>query len=244
MIRLHRLLRRWYRARCLGFAFFGTSRTPNPKRVSIGRRKIDLSFPEKGGYLSDIIDIWLEDDYGLGSISPVPQTILDVGANIGLFSLWAVHCCPFARIHAYEPNPRVLKHLSNNVEGFPIQVFPNALGSSRGRGSLFDSSDSRLAQMSPNSSGPVEIEPLCTALDRLNGRVDLLKLDCEGGEWDILNSANALEKVHHIRMEYHLSEGHTLAELKEVTERLSFKMTRLKENTGFGIAWLERQNIK
>ncbi|QDQ09713.1 non-ribosomal peptide synthetase [Streptomyces spectabilis] len=43
------------------------------------------------------------------------DTILDVGANIGLFTLFAGSRCPGARIHAFEPIPPVFDSLRRNV---------------------------------------------------------------------------------------------------------------------------------
>jgi amino acid adenylation domain-containing protein/FkbM family methyltransferase len=43
------------------------------------------------------------------------STVLDVGANIGLFSLWVSQLCPSADVFAFEPNPRVFEVLKINA---------------------------------------------------------------------------------------------------------------------------------
>lgn len=45
-------------------------------------------------------------------------TILDLGANVGAFSLWAAHRWPGSIIHAYEPHPGNFDMLSENVYGY------------------------------------------------------------------------------------------------------------------------------
>jgi amino acid adenylation domain-containing protein/FkbM family methyltransferase len=51
--------------------------------------------------------------------------IFDVGANIGLFSLFANHMCKNPKIYAFEPNPAVFKLLEANVSlyGSEISLF-------------------------------------------------------------------------------------------------------------------------
>jgi len=54
------------------------------------------------------------------------DTVIDIGANIGLFSLFVLSRCKEAKIYAYEPSPRVFELLEANcaVYGNPDRVFP------------------------------------------------------------------------------------------------------------------------
>ena len=76
-------------------------------------------------------------------------------------------------------------------------------------------------------------------LNRIGGSIDLLKLDCEGGEWDIFENPVPFKNVMTIRMEYHLVDGKTLEDLKKAADRIEFKIVKLEENSGFGIVWME-----
>jgi FkbM family methyltransferase len=58
-------------------------------------------------------------------------TVFDVGANIGLFSLWVRSRCPTARLYAFEPMPRTFAVLEANLPG--ARVYPIALGAEEGR---------------------------------------------------------------------------------------------------------------
>ena len=69
-----------------------------------------------------------------------------------------------------------------------------------------------------------------------------MKLDCEGAEWDIFENAAPFEKVRRIRMEYHLVDGKSLEDLKRAAARIGFEIVKLKENSGFGIAWMTPKN--
>jgi hypothetical protein len=58
-------------------------------------------------------------------------TIVDVGANVGSFSLWADLRWPQSTIHAYEPNPTTFDMLVRNVGHLPnirceqVAVYPS-----------------------------------------------------------------------------------------------------------------------
>ena len=239
--RILTLVRRSFTAAKLGFVFCGTARAQFPKTVNLVRRRIELSIPPQDrGSMFDLINVWLDDEYGLKSIACAPRTIIDIGANVGLFSLWAAHTFNHATIHAYEPNPRVLPYLRANVRGLPVVVFPKGLGSEQGRAHMIDDRESRQASTCASASGEVEIEPLAEAIRRVGGSVDLMKIDCEGAEWDLFKDRDSLRCVKEIRMEYHLINGSCLQEFKAKVGELGFSISRLSPNSGFGIAWLSR----
>src|SRR5262249_19857070 len=43
------------------------------------------------------------------------MTVLDVGANVGMFTLFVKHQVPDAKVYAFEPNPEVFKVLNANL---------------------------------------------------------------------------------------------------------------------------------
>lgn len=68
-----------------------------------------------------------------GVVLPPGAVVLDVGANIGVFSLWIRHRWPDARIHAFEPVPATADCLQANVAGLPgVHVHRYALGADAG----------------------------------------------------------------------------------------------------------------
>ena len=58
---------------------------------------------------------------------PIDGTFIDVGANIGLFSLFLLDKCPQSNIFAYEPMPEPFFALQKNLTG-KAQVFSMGLG--------------------------------------------------------------------------------------------------------------------
>ena len=239
MGRAKTLARRTVAARRFGFLFLGTSRLRMPSVIRLGNKSVELASPQEHSLTSDIVNIWLDDEYGIRSLRDI-HTVVDVGANIGLFTILARDVFPHATIHAYEPNARVFPFLTANADTLRAACFNEAVGSTEGRVEVCDVGDSRLAKVSTVETGGVRKIGIKQVIDRMNGHIDLLKMDCEGSEWDILRDAEALGRVDHIRMEYHIGPGQTCDELVRLSEAAGFQIESLRPNRTWGIAWLGR----
>ena len=238
--RIQLLLRRALRARAFGVTFLGTSGFRMPDSLRLCDRVLKLAVPPEVGAGVDFINLALDDEYGLGKLPYQPRTILDVGANYGLFSLLAAHRFRNAKIHAYEPNPRIFPCAAGNLRLLDADAtaFHAGVGSCSGLAEIVEGKESRCARTVISKQGTIEIVAFRQAIERIGPTVDLLKLDCEGAEWDIFQDTEAFEKVRLVRMEYHLTEGHRLKDLKACAQKLGFRIDRLYPNQGFGIAWL------
>jgi hypothetical protein len=107
--RLVLLARRRFQARSVGVHFAGTTRFRMPGSFHLNGRDLRITAPDEKGLAYDFMNLVLDDEYGLRRLRSRPRTILDVGANIGMFSMMAGALYPDAKIHAYEPNPRIHK---------------------------------------------------------------------------------------------------------------------------------------
>ena len=106
--KLFRLLARRKRSKKLGVPF---RRTANMELPSALGHLQPLNLPSERGMVAEFVNIILNDCYGLEQLQKKTSNpnlkILDVGANVGLFSLAARLNFPQAVIHAYEPNPNL-----------------------------------------------------------------------------------------------------------------------------------------
>ncbi|MBA2633679.1 MAG: FkbM family methyltransferase [Chloroflexi bacterium] len=115
--------------------------------------------------------------------------VLDLGAHIGLFGLWILQHAPGARIVAFEPDALNLRALRctvrDNALGDGWRIVPAAAAtraaSLRFEGGRF--SGSRVVEDA--YSAPGRTVPALDVFAHLDG-VDLLKMDMEGGEWEVL----------------------------------------------------------
>ncbi len=128
-------------------------------------------------------------------------TFVDIGANIGWFSLLAASLVgPTGRVIAIEPNPRNVALLRQSAKdnGFEnIEVVAVALSERPGAAALeTDGSNGRLILVDGPPTQAVEASfvvatyPLDTVLNEVGaGRVDAIKIDVEGAEPLVLRGA-------------------------------------------------------
>lgn len=79
-------------------------------------------------------EIFAENLAAHGLTLPPGATVLDVGANIGLFALYVRDCCPDSRIVAFEPMPEAFAALERNMAALnpPALAVQLALGARSG----------------------------------------------------------------------------------------------------------------
>jgi FkbM family methyltransferase len=141
----------------------------------------------------------LENDIARAKVQARRFTFVDIGANVGLFSLFvASRAERDARILDIEPEPGNLRRLEFNVRanpGVPITTIPKALSDEAGVVAVeldqHDRGGTRTKKIGQTeaSTGTVRV-PSQTLLDVLAGEgvdaVDALKIDVEGSEDVIL----------------------------------------------------------
>lgn len=157
-------------------------------------------------------EIWIDRSYTpVGFGIPPAATVLDIGANVGVFSLFAATCGMAARVHAYEPNPEAAVFFEANVAASGsanVTLHRAALASARGIRSLqVNPGNWLVSHLSDSPSGhPVTAVTLEEALDD-NGldTCAFMKMDCEGSEYEILTGAGAstLRRIQRIALEFH-----------------------------------------
>ncbi|MBN1474648.1 MAG: FkbM family methyltransferase [Syntrophaceae bacterium] len=168
-------------------------------------------------------EIFLDECYLAGlerGVSPA-GIVIDIGSNVGYFTVFAAAKFPHASILAYEPIPvnytQLERHRDLNCSR-NIKCFPLAIAGHCGEIQLsFDAADSftTSATMLPTGiNAPDSLIVKAITLQKLfdENHVDkcaLLKMDYEGAEYDILYSCSSevLQHVDQIAMEVHRGEG-------------------------------------
>ena len=213
-----------------------------PKVISINGKRCKLEFPDELGIKNDFLACVIEDVYGLRKLGSSPQTILDIGANVGFFSMAARSFFPKALIHAYEPNRRIMRALANQASIARFQYFPEALGSRAGTVEIIEEGDSNLARTELAQKGSIIQISLNEAIERMGGFVDVAKIDCEGAEWNLFQAPDCWNNISQIRMEYHLWGKRSFAEVIENMDRLGFEIIWHDSRGESGILWAVKRN--
>jgi FkbM family methyltransferase len=118
-----------------------------------------------------------------------PGTIVDLGANIGLFGLFASVRWPQAQIVGFEPDPEnaAVHELTINANGLARrwQLVRAAASNEDGQVS-FVAGLNAISHVADNASAEPTIDVAAQDVLPLIAKADLLKMDIEGGEWAIL----------------------------------------------------------
>jgi FkbM family methyltransferase len=216
---------------------------PARRRLARSRSQLDVSgggpvVASAGEPLLALFgEIWAERCYAPSRPLVPGEVIVDIGANVGIFALWAAREFPGARIVALEPAPAAFEQLQRNLSANradDVTIAALACGGKNGRVELFSRGPSVLTTMFERDaygsefaeSGSVEVVSLDEAFDRFDiSRCRLLKLDCEGAEYEILGAAPAelLDRIDEIAMEYHVGlNDHRPEELRAILEGAGF----------------------
>src|SRR6478672_11103346 len=132
--------------------------------------------------------------------------LISAGKGV-FFSILARHYFPAAVIHSYEPAPEIFSMLKRNTERIGVVAHNAGVASCDGHAEVVGNGPSLYNRLRIAEGGQIRMVSIKSAIGLLGGAVDLLKLDCEGGEWDILRDRDSLKVVKYLAMEYHLVEG-------------------------------------
>ena len=137
------------------------------------------------------------------------KTTFDVGAHAGYITDKFLEFFPSTTVYSFEPDPETFRRLAARFQG-EVRVCPvnAAVSSLDGSACFFQNSDPHASSLFPrNMTGrryyrddlimKSEITVPCVTLDRFAGErgiahIDLLKMDAQGGEYDVLKGAGGL----------------------------------------------------
>ena len=145
--------------------------------------------------------------------------IIDIGANIGIFSMWANEIYPNAKIKCFEPVPSTFNDLKENMDNNKnkkFEVFNYGIGKKTEQCRIY----SRRQDFSPdfrvgifedeifiNNYETAQLYSVDDFLSKLKVNYNtLLKIDCEGGEFAFFETQKGidfLKSVKTVIMEVH-----------------------------------------
>lgn len=166
---------------------------------------------DSAGFL--FFEIFANGCYRRGLPAALAGDVVDIGANIGAFTLDAATRYRAAVVHAYEPDPETCAVLRRNVEAnglsSRVRIWNEAVAGHSGTVRLWrgDGSVVASAHLPPATRGEPCDVPAVTLEDvvaRTSGRIGVLKMDCEGAEAEILETAGpALDAIQFVVAEFH-----------------------------------------
>jgi FkbM family methyltransferase len=205
------------------------------RRYHVRPNTLDLSIVNETAFLNPYLA------NGFVSLQ-ADSIVVDVGANIGDFAIQAARMCPAGRVLAVEPVDSAGAMIASQarLNGVAnIEWVCAALSGSEGEAFAAPAG-------SPYAQGSAARERVrATTLSQLMAdhgldHIDLLKLDCEGAEWDILPAAESvLPLIRQICMEFHCERGWTAEKLADWLKTRGFAVLHTP-GTWNGLLWARR----
>ena len=159
--------------------------------------------------------------------------VLDVGASVGPFTYSILHKNP-KQVFCFEPSEREFKTLVKNVRGYSVIPIPKGI-----------SNVNSIVKSEFLFGGESEMETI-TFQKFINlynlDKIDFIKTDCEGGEYDIFTQDNLdflTNNVKKIVGEWHLRTPQLKEKFRNFRDNIlpHFKYYRVFSVDGFDIQW-------
>ena len=192
-----------------------------------GSVALDVIASEIGNGAYDFSDI----DFRPGDV------VVDIGGHVGSVSIWLAKAHPFLRIVTFEPMPPMFALLQRNLERNRITNVTALNQAITGDGREL----TMVAHFGTNTGGgTAQLRHLdmadhdrfvvpSTTLDAVFAdhsieRLKLLKIDCEGSEYEVLFSSRRIADIEHVRGEFHENpylreKGYSMDALERYIER-------------------------
>lgn len=193
---------------------------------------------------SVVKEVWLQNIYNQHGINVSEgDTVVDIGAHIGVFSVYAADRSKTGQVYAFEPFIENFKRLDRHKtinSKTNLNIFNQGVSNIDGTQTLFLSPDNNTGghslHLKNESDNKVEIQTITLPKfcdDHQIEKIDFLKLDCEGAEFDILKSNEAiLDRVDKMVLECHPYEDNTVQSMITLLEKNNFKVLREAEDKG------------
>lgn len=181
------------------------------------------------------------------------DTVIDIGANIGLWTEYIDSVSDVQHVYMVEPNKKALEVMFNSF-GYSdkFTISPIAISHIDGKLDFFvDPNNSTISSMMDahrdtaggalSQTYSVESMTFNSYINTHNIKyVDLLKLDIEGAEYDLLNSMTKedFDKIGNILLEYHISAEKNMDDVALLMGKLKmfgfdFELNKIHGHGGF-----------
>jgi FkbM family methyltransferase len=183
------------------------------------RGDIKIAYRLNKGDLHSIREIWFAEEYWLPFESS-GGILLDLGANIGMTSLWLSKKYAFSQVIAVEPDLTNAEMVRDNFRLNSIngKVLQAAIGPNEGTARFQSSRISNLGKLSANGSW-VQVYSVNSLIEKYSiPRFSLIKIDIEGGEQSLFEGPTEwLDRTDAIIIELHP----TIVDCDGVVKRLT-----------------------
>jgi FkbM family methyltransferase len=183
------------------------------------------------------------------------NTVIDIGANVGLFSLYMLNIRNCNTIHAVEPTKKAFDQISESLKGESnAHIHKLAIYNFNGKFKIKSVEDNSTISGFIDDTHPYtnhnmneeEVDVITLKDFMINNKldhVDLIKIDIEGAEYDVINSLSDkdLLKSDRYLIEYHWAKHKNIKPIVERFKSIGYSIynpedPEFKEDVGFFFA--------
>jgi len=159
--------------------------------------------------------------------------VLDIGASVGPFTYSILNKKP-KQVYCFEPSEREFKTLTKNIKGFAVIPIPKGI-----------SNTNSIVESDMLFGGETEMETITFSkfINLYNiEKIDFIKTDCEGGEYDIFTQDNLdflKNNVKKVVGEWHLRYPELKEKFRNFRDNIlpHFKDYKVFSIDGIDIGW-------
>ncbi len=197
-------------------------------------------------------NVWILKEYQVeGFEISDNDVIIDIGGHVGLFALFALLNSPKGKIISIEPYPQnfvLLNENMNNNNFHNVVLVNKAITNTNKNLELFvDSSDDSAHSIHGDGKNVIQIKGITLSEIMQENKIskcNMLKMDCEGAEFEIIESLpnDELLKIDKICLEYHIRENNEslLELLKKRLEKMNYNVSIKPTNKFLGMLYAKK----
>lgn len=240
--KLVRCVNNWYVFVLVYFGFFS-----NKFYILNLKNGLRLKLRTDSTDIQAFVNVWLKREYAQQKFEiHEKDNVIDVGGHIGLFSVYAAYFCKEGSVISFEPDEENFRLLQENIalnKLGNIKPFNLAVASKSGKARIYQNKDDQAAH-TIFGTGRHFVEATTTSLQEIIDsnsvvKCNLLKLDCEGAEYEIIDSLpnEYFDKIDKICLEYHPIENSAmlLRDLKIRLDDLGYKVMEMSSADDMGL---------
>mgnify|MGYP001608676553 FL=1 len=198
--------------------------------------------------LMALTNVWLVEEYsGSNFRINANDVIIDIGAHVGLFTLYASQYCKNGTIFCFEPvdeNYDILVDniTQNNLKN--VKPFKSAVSKSESTITIYRNKDEAGHSMFSFTSHALKVDSISLKkiIDENSvNQCNLIKIDCEGAEYEIIESLplEYFKKISKLIIEYHFADSKPklVNDLKTKLMTASFKISTVSHSSDMGLLY-------
>lgn len=183
--------------------------------------------------------------------------ILDIGSNVGFFSLATFAKFPKSEIYSFEPHPfcfEVMTNYKHTFRHYKWNIYQQAVSNLNGKINLNTSSVSEFTTMASVFQNETKKEKHLVKSIKLDFfisesnliNIDFIKIDCEGAEYSIIYNLpkKIFERINALSVETHKgeNENENTVSLNNYLMKIGYKTKMYDEGKYTGYVWAWKSN--